>query len=639
MTLGTQPRPVNSPPPLFAGAVQAHRRGDVREAARLYRASLQKEGEASVTLYHFGRLRLDQRRHEEAAKLFRRALKRDPRAAVVEHHLGLALALGGRTQEAIEAYRRALTVSPDLAETHNNLGHALELSGQLDEARTCYQRALSLKPGYVEALNNLGNVLHLLDRSAEAVPLYEQALAIQPNYLESLVNLGNVLVKLGRFEEALSHYRRALQIAPKDVEALDSMGRTLHLLDRGEEALTYWEQVLAIEPTHDEAMNSIGVALRELGRLDEAVPYFKRAIETAPRKSTGFYNLSLSRRFSADDRHMASMLAMEGRMRELAPEAEAEMRVALGKALADVGEFDASFGHYERANSVRRQALAYDEARRIDHWARIRSVFSSELMQAKAGLGHASDRPVFVLGMPRSGTTLIEQILASHPAAYGAGELPGSANAIGAINRDASPKEFPEAVLDLDGGTLRALGQGYLDALGKIAPPAAERVVDKMPTNFVMAGLIALMFPNARIVHTRRDLRDIAVSCYTILFATGQEHTYDLAELGRYLRDYVCQMEHWRRVLPKGMMLEVAYEDVTEHLEANARRIVQHCGLAWDDACLEFHRTERSVKTASVTQVRQPIYRSSVGRWRRYEKHLGPLLDAIGDAGGRSGTE
>jgi hypothetical protein len=259
-------------------------------------------------------------------------------------------------------------------------------------------------------------------------------------------------------------------------------------------------------------------------------------------------------------------------------------------------------------------------------------------MQAKAGQGAPSTLPVFIIGMPRSGTTLVEQILASHPQVWGGGELMHLKEAVARLSGPEgaeSPFGYPELVRLLDGAQLRALGAEYCEALRAAAPPTmmttTTRMTDKMPANFLFAGLIALVLPNARIIHVKRDPLDTCLSCFSILFLGNQPHSYDLAELGRYYRAYLHLMEHWRQVLPPGAMLEVQYEEVVADLEGQARRIVAYCGLEWDDACLDFHRTERRVWTASSVQVRQPIYRQSLGRAEAYRHWLQPLLEALGE--------
>jgi hypothetical protein len=277
--------------------------------------------------------------------------------------------------------------------------------------------------------------------------------------------------------------------------------------------------------------------------------------------------------------------------------------------------------------------ISYDEDRTLGLFDRIEATFTDELIAAKSG-GDASQIPIFVLGMPRSGTTLIEQIIASHPMVHGGGELQ-ALNEIVLGGREVTDNviPFPESVPALDPSAVQQIGARYVDVLRRLAVKAgrnAERVTDKMPSNYYFVGLIHLALPNAKIVHAVRDPVDTCISCFSKLFSAEQNHTYDLGELGRYYRRYQRLMEHWRHVLPPGRMLEVRYEEVVADLEGQVRRIISHCGLPWDDRCLSFHKTERPVRTASATQVRQPIYKSAVGRWRVYEEQLGPLLDALG---------
>jgi Sulfotransferase family len=274
--------------------------------------------------------------------------------------------------------------------------------------------------------------------------------------------------------------------------------------------------------------------------------------------------------------------------------------------------------------------VSYDEKAAVGFFDRIEAVFTPALTRDKKGLGESSSRPIFVIGMPRSGTTLVEQILASHPAVHGAGELSALDTVVQSVRGPGNtPTAFPEFVTAADGPALRRIGLSYLAELQRIAPDG-ERVTDKMPSNYYYAGLIHLALPNAKIIHCVRDPVDTCVSCYSKLFSGAQIHTYDLAELGRYYRRYERLMAHWRRVLPKGRILDVRYEDVVADLEGQARRILAYCALPWDDRCLAFHRTERPVRTASATQVRRPIYNTAVGRWRAYADDLGPLLAALG---------
>ena len=316
-------------------------------------------------------------------------------------------------------------------------------------------------------------------------------------------------------------------------------------------------------------------------------------------------------------------------MSALAVEQQIELHFALGKASADLAQYERSFEHYRQGNTLKRPRIDYDETATLDMFPHIEEVFSAELIRRTEGLGDPSAVPILIVGMPRSGTTLTEQMLASHPAVHGAGELKW----LNQMARQFRGRDvrgfFPEVARTLSAEQLRELGRTYVARLREQSATAL-RVTDKLPMNFRFAGLIHMMLPNAKIIHTRRHPLDTCLSCFTKNFGGAINYAYDLGELGRYWRAYDKMMAHWRAVLPEGVMLDVQYEDLVRDFEAQARRIVAFCGLDWDARCLAFHQTVRPVRTASVTQVRQPIYATSIERWRVYEPWLGPLLGELG---------
>jgi tetratricopeptide (TPR) repeat protein len=367
--------------------------------------------------------------------------------------------------------------------------------------------------------------------------------------------------------------------------------------------------------------------LQEIGRRDEACRAFETAIALAPRSGRFYRHLADCKRFTVGDPALTAMQGLAAGRASLPEEDRRQLLFALAKAAADLGEHERSFGYLLEGNALKRRQIDYDEARVLGEFTRIRTVFSRELMAARGGVGHNSALPVFIVGMPRSGTTLIEQILASHPQVFGAGELTDIGDAAARLNGAAGC--FPEIVASLPDEVLHQLGARYIDA-ARARAATADRITDKMPLNFLYVGLIHLVLPNARIIHASRDPLDTCLSCFATLFTGEHRVAYELGELGRYYRAYQGLMEHWARVLPRGVLLEVEYEDVVADLERQARRIVAHCGLEWDAACLGFNGSKRPVRTASATQVRQPIYHSSVGRWRAYGDLLKPLMEALG---------
>ena len=414
--------------------------------------------------------------------------------------------------------------------------------------------------------------------------------------------------------------------------------------------MAHYRRALALKPDLADAYNNMGNVLKELGQLREAHDAFLEAIRLDRDISGVYVNLADSKKFAPGDPHLAAMEALAAKTEGLSKTDRLQLDFALGKAYADLKDYDRSFKHLLAGNAAKRASIAYDEASTFALFDRIEATFSRELIAKKSGGGDPSPVPIFVIGMPRSGTTLVEQIIASHPMVYGAGELQTLNDVILTVRGpDGTVLPYPEFASALDAAALRQIGAHYVAEVRRLAEkhPASlpspahggansggvERITDKMPSNYYFAGLIHLALPNAKIIHTVRDPVDTCISCFSKLFSAEQNHTYDLAELGRYYQRYERLMAHWRRVLPAGRILDVRYEDVVADLEREARRIIAYCGLPWDDRCLSFHETDRPVRTASATQVRQPIYNSAVGRWRVYEQHLGPLIAALGLAG------
>ena len=642
-----------------------HRLGRQPEALVAFEKCLVLRPNLAEALNNRGNVLRELKRPEEALASYDGAVAAKPDHVEALNNRGNALRDLRRPEEALASYDRALALKPDFPEILANRGHALRDLGRLLEALESYDKALALKPGQVDALFNRANALVSLRRPAEAVAGFDAVLVLRPNHAEALNNRGNALRSLERPEEALASYDRSLALRPDYVEALYNRGIALRDLHRREEALASFDLALALRPEHPEALNNRGTVLRdlnqaeaalasydqaitlrpgyaiahdnrgltlaELGRLDEAVQAIETALALAPERAHGYYNLALLRRsWPPEDPHLQIMEALAAEMAALDPQDQIDLHFALAKAY-EAAEPERAFRHFLDGNALKRQRVAYDEPAVLAALERIRGAYPASLLEARAGRGAASPVPVFILGMPRSGTTLVEQILASHPAVFGAGEIEDLAKAATKLSGPAARLiEAPELIAQVGDDDLHRLGTIYLERIRALAPEA-QRITNKLPENFRLCGLIHLALPEARIIHTRRDPVDTCLSCFSQLFAGNLPYTYDLAELGRYYRGYDRLMAHWRAALPAGVMLEVHYEAVVADLETEARRIVAHCGLDWDPRCLDFHRTERQVRTASMNQVRQPLYKGSVGKARAYGGLLGPLLSALAD--------
>jgi Flp pilus assembly protein TadD len=537
--------------------------------------------------------------------------------------MGNALLAQGRMAEAISHYERTLALDPDQPATHNTVGLALASLDRIEEAISHYERALVLHPDHVQANSNLGVLRTRQGRHADAVGHYQRVLAIQPEHADVHNNLAALLVQQGRLDEASAHLGQALAVQPENAGFHHNLGVVYWEQGRFDDAAIHHRRALAIQPGYAAAHNCMGNILKVQGRFHDALFHYDRAIAARPDFAEAHFSRSELKTFRDGDADLAELeglAASAGR-----PESQMTFfHFAAAKAWDDCGAYARAFEHFRAGNALRRRHIQYREEDQAALIRRIQAVFGRDLFDRLKGAGDPSACPVFVLGMPRSGSTLVEQILSSHPLIHGAGELNALDEAVRA--ESAFSGSAP------DGAALGRIARHYLARLP--APrDGAVRIVDKMPDNFIHAGLIHLAFPNARIIHTVRNPLDTCWSCYSRLFTVGQPYSYDLGELGRFYRRYEELMDHWRSVLPADVMIDVRYEDVVADLEGQARRLIGFCGLPWDDRCLSFHRNSRTVKTASTVQVRQPLYRSSLERWRCYEKWLGPLIRELGKNG------
>jgi tetratricopeptide (TPR) repeat protein len=574
-------------------------------------------------------------RLDAAVAHYCKALSVRPNFPQACNNLGMALVKLDRREEAIEQFEAAIALNPRYAEAYKNLARTLVSAEKREAAVGHFQTALAIDPDDAAAQNDLGNCLAVLGRDAEAIVRYGRALALRPDFAEGHNNLANSLAALNRHEDAVAHYRTALKQKPELIETLNNLGGSLDALDRTHEAIACYNEVLTRDPNNARAYQFRGHALRTLGRFEEARASFEQAIVLDPGKPEFYRGLAESKRIAPGDPHLIAMEELARNMAALSADGQIELHFALAKACEDLGRREDSFRHLVEGNALKRRRVVYDEAETLESFHRIAAVFTSELLASKRGSGDPSELPVFIVGMPRSGSTLVEQVLASHPRVFGAGEITDFSLATARTWGPEMAERFPEAVAAATPDELRALGAKYLGSL-TTRSPAAARITDKALGNFQFAGLIHLALPRARIIHVRRDPVDTCLSAFSKLFTQAQPHTFDLGELGRYYRAYQTLMAHWRRVLPDGAMLEIDYERLVADFAPQTRLILAYVGLAWDDRCIAFHQTQRTVRTASAAQVRQPLYQSAVGRARPYAAMLGPLLQALGADAGRT---
>lgn len=618
----------NQPDALNLLGVVAHQRRDHAAAAELIRRAIAIKADKASYHNNLGTALLHGGKAEEAAASFRRAVELDPDFLQALCNLGRACQAQGQTDNAIAAFRRAAELQPQSAEIACLLGAALLKQGSSDQALAQLEQAVALDPRSAEAQYQLGMAFKDRGDRGKAIACYRRTIEANPRHPGAHNNLGLALDEAGRFETAEAAYRKALEIFPKSAELSCNLGATLRNQRRFEEAESCFRQAIALKPDFAGAHDDLGALLQILGRFDDARAAFEQALALDPGLVRSHANLaSLSKAEPGDP--IVDRLRDQLERRDLAPEPRSELQLALGKCLDDLGDHDAAFAQVHAGNELRGGAGAFDAAawsRDIDH---LIATFDADFFAERRELGDPSERPLFVLGLPRSGTSLTEQILCRHPAIAGAGEL----NDLSLMTRDLpallkTEDPYPDCLSRIDAGTVGHLAGAYLARLDTVSAEAL-RVVDKMPNNFLRVGLIALLFPKARVIHCRRDPVDVCLSCYMQHFKGSHTYSYDFANMGRYHRDYERLMAHWREVLPL-QIFELSYEALVADPEPATREMIAFSGLAWDDGCLSHQGAKQPVATASAWQARQPIYESSVERWRRYEKHLTPLFEALG---------
>jgi tetratricopeptide (TPR) repeat protein len=623
-------KPETSAELAFEVARKLQARGDLANAEPLFGVVLAMRPGHFGSLLALGAICAVTSRLDDAKRHLRQAIAANGDSAEAHGSLGAVYTSAGDIQAAAACYHEALALAPDHPGIHYAYAMLLQSLGRNAEAIEHLGRAVSGRPDHLDAHFALGNLLFAGGQDDEAIECYLRILQFNPRHSETHNNLANVYQRQGQMERAIAHYKTAIEINPSYADAHGNLGNAYLVLDRLEESIEQNRRALELNPSRFGSYNNRGVAFQALGRFEEAERAFERALELAPKEAFVHLNLANMGRFKAGDRRLPGLQELLREVESLDVDNQIAAHFAMGKALGDLGQCRDAFQHLLKGNALKRRNIVYDEPQRLAMFENIRTLFSRDFMEARSGGGDTSWSPIFIVGMPRSGTTLMEQVLASHSKVFGAGELETFKEAIAeCVSSHGIVPAYPALVEPLARDQIRQLGEIYT-ARVRARTAGAERVVDKMPLNFVFVGLIHLALPNARFINVRRDPLDTCVSCFSLLFTGSQPFAYDLAELGRYYRGYEAVMEHWHKVLPPGVMIDVHYEDLVDDLEGAARRVLRHCGLDWEDACRDFHDTKRVVRTASLMQVREPVYRRSVGSWRRYAEFLEPLGQALG---------
>jgi len=586
-----------------------------------------------------------------------------PAWAAAQYELGLTLAAVRRGEDAVTALQRAVALKPDMPDAWRSLADHLSAMGdaagadaayaqhvryssrdprlleagaalcenRIPQAETLLRQHLKQHPTDVAAIRMLAEVALRLGRNGDAEKLLTRCLELAPGFSSARHNLAIALHRQARPAEARAQIDLALADDPRNPGYRNLKAAILGRLGEFDEAIATYASVLAEYPRQHKAWMSYGHALKAAGRQADSVDAYRKSIELSPGFGEAWWSLANLKTFRFTPGDVQAMRAQLARG-DMSDEDRLHFHFSLGKALEDAGEFADSFGHYARGNRIRHASSGYDADENTAQLRRSIELFTPSFFAARRGGGHPAGDPIFIVGLPRAGSTLLEQILSSHSAVEGTMELPDMiaiAQELGGRGTRASASRYPEVLAELSPGQLRELGQRYLDATRVQRRTDAPFFIDKMPNNFAHLGLIHLILPNARIIDARRHPLGCCFSNFKQHFARGQHFTYDLTDIGRYYADYVELMAHFDRVLP-GRAYRVVYERLVEDTETELRRLLDYCGLPFEESCLHFHENERAVRTASSEQVRQPIYREGVDHWRHYEPWLGPLKSALG---------
>ena len=610
------------------------KQGRFEEAAAQVYQAIDLAPELPLLYEDLGTVRLHQGRREDAVRLFHKAIRLNPRQASAHRKLGEALAAEGRGVEAdrhFESYFDRDPVAGRVAEGADHLR-----AGRADEAIAVFRDVLRGHPDNVDAMRHLAMAYwREKKKPGDAEAWLRRATTVAPDFVAAWLSLGLVLLDNGKPNDAIEAYQRAVGLAPNNARAWAGAGNAHAQAGQQELSVEAYAKSLELNPRAAGVHMSHGHALKTIGDQQSALAAYRAAIAERPRFGEVYWSMANLKVFRFEEAEVGAMEAQLERG-DLTDSERIHFSFALGKAYEDKDDYPAAWRHYDAGNRLQRPLVKHDPLELEKRHEDIRNVFDRKFLARHAGNGHESTDPILIVGLPRSGSTLLEQILASHSQVEGTSELPTLgkiATSIGRYRR--GDVQFPQAAMELEGQDWRAYGQRYLEDAARHRFTDRPFFTDKMPNNFPLLGLLHLILPNARIIDARRHPLDSCIGCYKQLFAKGQNFTYDLEDLAHYYRNYDAMVNHWHAVLP-GKVLTVHYEDTVADLEGQVRRILDHCGLPFEESCVRFHETRRAVRTASSEQVRRPIYSDALGKWRYYApfcerlvEDLKPIVDVL----------
>jgi tetratricopeptide (TPR) repeat protein len=614
-------------------AFENYRAGNLQQTVDICREILEIQPGNINALNLLGIVSYQQKDYDSAIEHTRKLVSLNSGNAQSYYILGHSLQEKGAVDEAITYYKKSLQLNPDFVDAHYNLGTIFQDKKMYDEGISCYQKVLQLNPGDVDAYYNLGFVLQEKGQHAEAMALFWKALQLNPNLDEAYARIGLALQETRQSDDAITCYRKAIELNPNNLIALYGLATVFKEKGHLDEAIDYYRKALKLDPDSDKAYNNMGAAFIDQGKFSEGIRCFKKSLELKPTCPRVLLNLARNPGLSSDDSKNLFELMKGMIIQDMSEDERIDFYFAMGKLCENLQMFKESFEYCRLGNVRMRAQINFN----IDSWvhysSRIKEILSADFIRHRKSWSSDSEMPIFIFGMPRSGTTLVEQILASHPNVYGAGEL----QFFNQVDQYLAPllkvnEHYPECLNFIDEQAAYTIADLYIKKAREVVRPSKDykRVTDKNLFNFYHLGLISLLFPKASFIHCQRHPLDTCLSIYFHEFGAGIDFAYDLSELGRCYLEYLKLMNHWRKVLPINIF-ELQYEDIVHQQEQVSRRLLEFCRLEWDPTCLDFYENDRPVFTSSNWQVRQPIYTTSCGRWQNYEQFLNPLKELLAD--------
>jgi len=642
-------------------SIQALQSGKPELTEKICREYLGLQPESVEHLRLLGHALQKQDQLVEAEAQFRLALAQTPDFARLNEDLGTALALQGKFEEAIFCFEHAIQKDKGLASAHKKLGRALAAlgrgkeadeafevyfkedpnagavaigiehlrAGREEDAIECLSQVLRKHPDHVDAMRYLATVYLEQDQNlTDAEALLRRVTQLAPDFTPGWIDLGQTLIKCNKRVEAIDAFKQATVRSPENFTAWVQLASANSTAGYPEKAIKEYRKAIELNPQAPNAQMCYGHVLKTLGDQPASLRAYREATRLKPDFGQAYWSMANLKIFKFEETEVA---AMETQLEnsQLKQDTEVHFRFALGKAYEDLKDYDKAWHHYHSGNELKRQLVEYDSVANQDRHENVRAYFTRQLLSEAEGNGYPEEGPIFIVGLGRSGSTLVEQILASHSQVEGTEELAvlgKLSDTVGRYRHDDA--HYPEALDHLRPHNWRSLGLKYLNEAKRYRMTDKPIFTDKFPNNYPFVGFLHLILPNAKIINARRHPLDSCLGNYKQLFGRGQNFTYDMLDLSEYYSEYAQMMDHWNKVLP-GKVLDVHYEEVVTDLEGQVARILEHCDLPFEEQCVRFHETERAVKTASSEQVRQPIYTGALGKWRKYESHLGEWQDAL----------